>query len=241
MLKKLLLGFVALFVCSIASANSFKYCPGFYLGAQGGWGKADIGDGITKAIDFLFNQPGSTLASKDIDEGGWVGGRGYIGYNFVPFFSLETGFTYMPENIYRANGNGDIASYSFNLRYRTYAIDAVAKLTLPFAYFSSCLEPLSVFAKGGVAYVNVEKSGNYVINDSSFQNTATHEKFRPTIGAGLAYNITYNAAIDLSWMYISGQDRVSFNQILNGRAKAPIPTCNLYMIGLEYKFPVNFF
>jgi opacity protein-like surface antigen len=239
MLKKLVVGLLAFGVCASAAAHCF--CQGLYIGAQGGWGRADYGDGIEQAIDSLSEQVGNVAVFKDIDDSGWEDGRGYIGYSFLPYLSLEAGFTYFPQARYRANGAGDITTYNFSLRYRTFAVDGVVKLTLPLYYLTSKLEPWSIYGKGGIAYVNSEQSGSYTINAANYEVTQTTQRFRPTFALGIAYNFTDNISMDLSWNTIIGENRMSFNDVMNGTLKTAIPTCNIYTLGMAYKFPSSWF
>lgn len=239
MLKKILLGTMVLFFCSniFAWVKDFpqNYTPGFYIGAGAGWANADSGAGLRDALTYLYNVDSVSFANKDIDEGGWVGGRGYIGYSFNPYVGVEAGFTYFPSNKYIGTGSGPI-NYTFNLRQRTYAIDMVGKLTLPLGKLDCILANWSVFGRAGGAYVNNEFSGSIIINGMNQQNTNAREKIRPTFGLGISYDITNNIGIDASWMTIISNDRLNTAEVLSGQYHTPVPNCNLYAVGLSYKF-----
>jgi len=237
--KKVLLGLWIFAFSSTVFANCMtKTCfvPGLYFGAGAGWARADEGDGISKAIDVLFDENMGLNSSKDVDQGGFVGGRGYLGYQFAEIFGIEAGYSYYPNNSYKAQGLFP-TTFRFDFRYRTQVIDTMVKLMFPFALVSDVFSHFTIFARGGAAFLMNEFSGSFQIGSSGGSTTGTNNSFRPTFGVGLAYNFTENTSIDISWTGILGYNRLSYGDVIDGNIrKNPVPNCNLYAAGFSYKF-----
>jgi opacity protein-like surface antigen len=211
-MKKIIYLLSAISLIAVTNASAMVYEPGPYLGGQVGWGRIDEGNGYK---DYVNSQ-----TSPIIDLGTFTGWRLYAGYSFIPFFSLEGGYTYYPDNTY---------TYSTDtINVKSYTIDIVGKLILPFAKLTTneALSHFSIYGKGGGAYINTKID---TINDSQ-TSSAT---IRPTYGAGIIYNFTDNIALDASWTGVSGRNKVTKDEVAQGR---PVPTCNLFTLGLSYKF-----
>jgi hypothetical protein len=195
----------------VVKVTDEEYQPGPYLGGQVGWGRIDEGDGYQQ-----FTSPGI------VDLGTFTAWRGVAGYSFVPFFSIEAGYSYYPHNTYTGtnppNNTIDIRSYS---------IDLVGKLILPLGKIAEPLHRLSIYVKGGGSYVNTKI--DETINNA--ETTISNDAIRPTYGAGIAFNFTDNISVDASWTGIAGKKRVVYK---DGGGN-PTPNCNMFALGIYYK------
>lgn len=282
--KKLLSTIIAasaIGVCSIAFANGAEpapiaaqsnFQPGFYLGVQAGFGNADQGE----TFQHLFDSADNTLASNSdyvvgstsssYKKGGFAG-RGYIGYSLFPWLSVEAGYTQFTNNkdslalAYTVNVPETALTPAINanintnmaVTYKTWAIDLVAK------GIWQVTDAWSLFAKAGLAYVNVTNqidvwgSASVATPGGTFVDPITGQTFvipatsdgasgsdstkntnsviRPTYGVGVAYNFTPEFAMDLAWTGIYGTIYSSSNMNV-----VQIPNTNMFTLGLSYKF-----
>lgn len=239
MLKKILYGICGIILCTSAFAwdKCFPadFTPGYYIGVDVGWGKADIGSGMRETLNKLYTEDAAFGPSKNIDEGGWPCGRAYLGYAFNPYISVEAGGSYYIRNGYGGDSDGGIP-YSFNLAQRTFTIDLVGKLTFPLGKLDPILAKWSVFGRAGGAYVYSQMSGTLSIGNSELNNWELREQIAPTFGLGLVYDITNNISANATWMTVLGNGLLSSKEIFSGNFSTPIPRCNLYALGLSYKF-----
>ena len=196
-----------LVLITATSVFAIEYNPGPYLGGQMGWGRIDEGSGYKQSM----GNTGTT------ELGTFTGWRAYAGYSFIPFFSVESGYSYYPINTY----TGTAATIDV----RTYAIDLVGKIILPLKFIKP-LSHFSIYGKGGGAYLHTK-----ITNSSS--NTRSNNAIRPTYGAGIIFNFTDNIAVDASWTGVYGRNRINSSDDVAGGS--PVPTCNLFTLGLYYK------
>ncbi|MDR1057840.1 MAG: porin family protein [Coxiellaceae bacterium] len=210
-MKKIIFLLSILTLLTTANAHITNYNPGLYLGGQVGWGRINEGDGYKQYVE---SQPINT-----VERGTFTGWRAYGGYSFVPFFSIEGGYTYYPDNTYTTTAN--------TINIKSYTIDLVARITLPLAVLNTntWLSHFSIYGKGGGAYINTKIDTINGIKKSS-------DIIHPTFGAGLVFNFTDNIALDASWTSVLGKNRISLNQVAT---ENPTPHCNLFTLGLSYK------
>jgi opacity protein-like surface antigen len=214
--NKFLVGIIAIIVVQPVFSKSdvlSDFKSGFYTGAQGGYARTNEGSGPENFVN-QFSGP------KEISKGK-LGGRAFIGYSFLPSFSLETGYTYYPNNYYK----------SINLDYKTKlrTIDFMIKGILPLKWLSLHFVNWSVFGKLGTA-MTTSKS-----NSSSENNDKTVVKFRPSYALGVGYNFTDHFNIDVSWLGIYSSDKVNAGDIRHSCIDK-IPSGNLIALGISYKF-----
>ncbi|MFT3741488.1 MAG: outer membrane beta-barrel protein [Gammaproteobacteria bacterium] len=169
---------------------------GFIIGLQGGYGNTHW--------DNIDNNISST----------GFAGRGYLGYQFNPFFGIESGFTYLPK------ATDDINGVDFDVT--NYAIDLLGKLSWPVT------PGFSLYAKAGVAYLNSNVSTNLIGVDST-----SRSHVGPAYGVGAQYEIIPNLALSVDWMRFSGDgDVTDFNNYQ--------PQQDAAFVGLSYKFPTHY-
>lgn len=247
--KQLLLGSLVLGLSMSALAEGTlpaaapQFNPGLYVGAQGGWGIVNEGDGVkgifNTSYDAVSNAVGNGKATKKITRGG-IAGRAYVGYAFMPYFSLETGYTYLPNNKYelqiaalQPNGIDSNAS----LKETNYAIDLFAKGTLPLNMASSALDGWNLFAKLGAAYEHTNAKLVSNIDDKILPNLNSSEgKIRPAYAAGIGYTFSNNVGLDLTYTGIYGSKAQAVKTDLGTFNVRNNPFTHLVSLGVSYKF-----
>lgn len=206
----------AVFLTITANAAAITNNPGPYLGGQVGWARIDEGNGYKQYME--------TQSSKQIDQGTFTGWRAYIGYNFTPFFSVESGYAYYPDNNYTSTSSNKI-------NIKSYTIDLVGKIILPLQDIINPLANFSLYGKGGGAYINTKL--DHIISSSSVKRS--NAIIRPTYGAGVVYNFNDNIAIDASWTGVYGKNKITTTDLNMITTANPTPTTNLFTLGLSYK------
>lgn len=186
----------------------------FYIGLQGGYALADYG---SAAKDLISGVEGSSS-----HEGGF-GARIFAGWHFNQYLDAETGYNYIPANKYSINlyGSGD----TFNIKQQTYAVDLVAKANFPLEIINSSLTNLSLYAKGGAAYVHARAD---ISIDAMDMDSAKTSAIQPVYGAGIAYSANKNVVVDLSFTQIAGKK--SADNLLSGT-----PLINFAALGITYR------
>lgn len=186
---------------SVAGTSmSGKNAAGFVVGVQGGYGDTHWSD---------------RRGWSDVDNTGFAG-RGYLGFDFTKYVGIESGVTYLPKTTFDGVSSSDLSI-------RNYAIDLLAKLSVPFT------PVFSVYAKAGGSYLNSK------LEVSGFgSSTETH--IGPAFGVGAAYEVVPNLAIDLSWMRFSGGN--TFKDSNTGFSHGYQPSPDVVLLGVSYKFPV---
>lgn len=169
-----------LFATSAAAA-----VDGVYLGGQLGYGN--------------IYQPTLSFTSATDGNGG-LAGRVYGGYQFTQYVAAELGYTKFSRTRLNFTDVTSINTYSSKNSVQTYALDLVAKGTLPLQ------NGFNVFGKLGLAFLN-EYVGDTVLfsnNGPTTQENAyvSHEFVLPTFGLGAGYDFTKNLSTDVTWMRI---------------------------------------
>jgi hypothetical protein len=224
-LSLLLLGFVSQVLAydddSYAYTSGSTYFePAFYIGAQGGYARADEGSALKQLADYIYGLGGT--ASKEVRQGGF-GARGHLGYSIARFLAIETGYSYFAKNRYEASSYVSVDSNNLNIKVATWALDLVAKVILP-------INDFSIYGKAGAAYVNTQ------FNDDANNASYRHIAIRPTYGVGIGYNINNNISIDAVWSTIDGRSQINDMNAIDSKLDKVTPTCRLYTLGLTYKF-----
>lgn len=199
--------------------------PGLYLGLQGGYGLSDEGDGYYKHLETFANH---AIGNKSFDRiYGGAAGRIFSGYNFNKYFSVEFGGSLLPKNKYIYN-NSSLPQY-LSIKTETYTVDLVGKFILPLN------SKWNVYAKLGGAYVHFKLNGIAQNIPGNNSNTLVYESLCPAYGLGLTYNVNKNIGIDLAWLGTYSNNRF-FEKDLDPDAIKPVPTTNMFMLGIAYKF-----
>jgi opacity protein-like surface antigen len=226
--------------CAVSSvfASGFIQDAGPYVGAQGGLARAYYGNDFKNTVE--------KFPTHDVTEGGF-GGRLYAGWSFNPYLGIEGGYTQFANNKYSASasyddGFGDSISVSGDGKVKTNAWDVVGKVSLPFGSFNPALSGLSVYAKGGAAYVTADASGDVTASETIFGVTSTASQnfsgtahdWEPVVGAGIAYTFANNLGLDVSFTHTQGHN--SSVNLQDGTVTVKAPSTNLAAIGVSYKF-----
>ena len=182
-----LLALAGLFTAPLALADGVSHaCPPedmgthhFYAGVLFGYGDTHWGDNGTLRTDSSAFVP-----------------KGYVGFSWNKYLAAQAGFTYFTDSIVRGPG-------LFRGEFRNYAVDAVARLTVPFLTF----EGVHAFGVLGVAYTHAQAAIRLLNVPTTFGNfNRTH--FGVTYGAGLSYKMFSNVNLILQWQRYPGQGRV---------------------------------
>ncbi|NNM58190.1 MAG: outer membrane beta-barrel protein [Legionellales bacterium] len=199
----------------------------FYTGVQLGESKIDSTN-INSAVKSapLQSDPDSSghgSAQVDIDNDGFAG-RAYAGIKLSPYFDIEGGYTQYAsvkiKNIYGVAGK--------NAQLNEGAIDTVLKMSLPLA------NNISIYGKGGAAFVmtNQLDNGSVVTSTAASQtietvkyDSETVDRFRPTYGFGVNYDITRFLSTDFS-----------FARVIGGN---DVPTSDLIALGMTLYLPAR--
>jgi hypothetical protein len=174
--KKWLAALTAISAVALSSSALCMSRPGFYVGAQLGWGNTDYN------VDRTFR-------NHDLREPGEDGlaGRGYLGFQFNRYFGLETGFAAFSEVDLPGN-NGDLSTLQW---------DVLAKVGTPFS--NGFRGDLKFGAAEIITDFNPDgEAKHWGWNDNS------HTVIRPVAGASLSYNICSNLSMDLSYLHAFG-------------------------------------
>jgi hypothetical protein len=219
---------VAASTVALAETNASTYCkPGFYAGIQGGRGDTfyhanDVMPQTAVSVtDPIFDITVSEgVVNQQVDDIG-ISGRLYGGYQFNPYFALETGFTQFNKTDF--SGDAYVIVDDVRLPAGTVsgeiterAVDLVGKATLPLQY------GFGLYAKAGLALITSDRHTTEVPTGITF-DTNSYQAVRPTYGAGIDYTIP-NTALDVEVFYSE----------IAGRGL--IKTASLWGGGLAYKF-----
>jgi OmpA-OmpF porin, OOP family len=153
---------LALLVSGAANAATYTADNPWYAGARlGGTHYSDFENNQFKPID------------QDDDD---VAGGVFVGYNFLPWFAVETGYTYLGE-----------ADFGNNSSVEQQGIDLVGKFTW------KATDSLAVFAKAGGFYYFADGKGGF----SAFDDRG----LVGTTGAGVEYFFNKNVSARLEYQY----------------------------------------
>jgi len=202
------------------SGQAFASKNGLYIGGQVGQTTAnynadDLGlkNATVTAYQKTIQQPLGTAKISTDNDG--LGGRAYLGYQLNHYLALESGFTHFADidvkNAWGQAGNKETVHQN--------AIDLVGKVMLPLG------SSFNLFAKGGMAYVNLDSkynksasydsytsidggpwsySGTSTTNASYSAKHKTINEVRPTYGFGASVDLTSSISADVSWTRIQG-------------------------------------
>lgn len=167
--KKIISSFVALSLAVV----SFPTLASIYLGAQVGYNHA----GYDK----------DTIFDHDFDEDGKVA-RGYIGYQFTPFFGVETGFGAFSEVDLPSN-LGEVKTAEWDLLFK-------AGMPIGSSGFKADV-------KGGFALIMSDFDSNTLSNNVNWHDRSEND-IRFAAGATLTYFFNRNFGVDVSYLHIFG-------------------------------------
>lgn len=215
--KKRLLKLAASVFTLVACSSTYASDDGFYTGIQLGQSKLDASATSLKVKDIPYLVNGSQELAQGpskvkVNNDGFAG-RGYLGYQFSKYFSLEGGYTQYAttkiSNIYGISGQDETLHQG--------AADGVLKATLPIG------SRFNVFAKAGEAYVFGEKitdaTGTVSATNPNQLQSVTYKKedvdtFRPTYGLGMGLIVTQRVSLDFAWSHIASGSGIQDTQLL---------------------------
>lgn len=229
------IGAVASGVAFADTGVTSTYCkPGFYAGVEAGRGNTHYSadDAMTEIKTFqenYYTNLGVVPGTTDIDDKG-TSGRIFAGYQFIPYFALEAGFTQFHKTTFTQTWKTDIdtaQNYSINKydgEVTEHALDLVGKLTYPLQY------GFGVFVKGGLGVISADRhinvssvnSDGSAIPSHTFY-TKSYQAVRPVYGAGVDYSIP-NTSLSVG---------VSYSEFASGSG---IPRASLWALGISDKF-----
>jgi OmpA-OmpF porin, OOP family len=215
--KQLLMSVVAGFAGLVITANANAAVEGPYIGGALGWGTIHQNDGLS-------SQEIKQTSSKD--DG--LAGRIFAGMQLNQNWSLEAGYSKFTNgtanfsDVVYDETNGHYINVNGKGTIKSYAVDAVAKVTIPLQ------DGFNIYGKVGGAYLNeagtVKGSGTDLDTgvSASYSVTKTYGKILPTFGLGAGYDVNKNVTTDVSWMHIQ---KVGNTQLAN---------TDLIAVGLTY-------
>jgi hypothetical protein len=168
---------------------------GFYIGGQ--FGKSDLN--YSGDTDYLL--PVNSVDDKPL------GGRGYIGYSFNEFLSLEAGYSYFGSATFTHNPTGNKQDML------TQAGDLLAKGSIPLDF------GFGVYLKVGGIWVHrddLESRSNF------FADKPANWTLTVDGAVGLSYNFNPAWSADVAW-----------NKSMK---RLDLPSIDFYTIGLRYAF-----
>lgn len=168
---------------------------GFYIGGQ--FGKTD--QNYSGDIDYL-------LPVNSVDDKPW-GGRGYLGYSFNEFLSLEAGYDYFGSVEFTHDPTGNKQDMLAQ------AGDLLAKASLPLDY------GFGLYLKAGGIWVH---RGDLESRDNFFADKPANWTLTVDGAFGISYNFTPAISMDISW-----------NKTMK---RLDLPSIDFYAIGLRYAF-----
>lgn|SRR3990167_1103966 len=186
--------------------NAHAVEPGFYLGLMAG---PAINDAKNKSVLFGNGSATTTTATPSSTKN--FGGRLFLGYKFIRFAAVESGFSFFSPIRYRANlttgSNKPVAWFG--------TIDFSGKGSLPFYGFE-------VYGKLGLALNNLTKSSAFDIDSPDNPKKSNIWTFGPIYGVGANYTLTQNWVADLA------VNRVNIGDVVG--------TITFYTLGVSYHF-----
>lgn len=180
----------------------FAVTPGFYVGGDVGYSRLETPEGYA----FL---PSGANATTTKDRGG-VGGMLVSGYNINQYIGVQVGYLRTANSEYKASQNGQDAS----LKYEGNFFKLSGTFNLPLKY------NFEVFAELGIAYmlqrVTYNNPANIPMDPRYFKKprpgTSTCRDAQALLGAGAAYHITDNWAVNMVWNMVNNPDYFNSDQ-----------------------------
>lgn len=248
-MKKML---IAAAVIYSISGTAYAAGNGFYAGIQAGYGdmgysKNDIlpsasntmsalnselvnDNNAGNPIDIWSSSLATTSSSSSFNTSNGAAGRIFIGYQFNPYFALETGYLYLSQKVSGQatyNGAGQVTQPATITSPATASImvkrevsenvgDLDAKFILPIQ--NTGFNP---YVKLGLAFIDTQSTTtvqNVSVNiqgvNSSAINTNSHDiqsslegpnlTIAPEGALGVDYDFNNNLSADVSWNFIKG-------------------------------------
>lgn len=175
--KKLIVGLLISVAAKIAIANPYSE-P--YVGILGG----------SSSMNYTSSNQSLNGASKDEQTLAWYL---FAGFKFNQNFALHAG--YLQFGNIKFEGVNEISGA--NSEYTQKALEIAGKFIYPLSSVST------VYAKGGGAFVNLERSPNSLALTTDV-SSGDSTKLRPTYGLGFTYMFYPGISGEVNWTEISG-------------------------------------
>lgn len=175
MLKKVIRPLALFTLLGSITSQAYAVAPGVYLGFMAGPAKNNA-----KSQPVVYNGPGTTTATPTSTKN--FGGRFFLGYKFIRYAAVETGFSLYSPIRYRIQPNGATPVVWFG------SIDISGKASMTVYNFE-------VYGKLGIAFNNITKSSSFDTTSVKKSNIWT---VGPTYGLGANYALTQNWVADVA-------------------------------------------
>ncbi len=179
------------------SVSGSPYNPGIYIGGQFG------------TTNLHYSGYEYITANSSYDSKYQFAARGYLGYAFSQFISLELGYDYFGFPKFWNSTNNATQNIV------QHGLDFMAKANLPLDY------GFGIYVKAGLAWVY--RSALHA-NGGLFAEKEANSKFPPIGAVGVNYWFAPNMALDLCWTKTM---RVG-----------SLPTIDLFTLGFIYKLNI---
>lgn len=225
--------------------------PGFYLGAQAGYGWQSVNDPHLQSL-LSTNLNSISSFSNSSNKSGFAGGA-YAGYQWNDYWGTELGYLYFPNATYNSSVSGSVAAppphsnqplstvQSAEVKSKEQAIDLMVKGMVPFG------SGFGGYGKLGAAYVQNQLSGSSTTstvitntpNVPAFISTGRNlsqsiHEIKPVAALGLTYDFNDALVADLSYTYLFGGAGTSNNNL--GNNSNNVPRASMVALGLTYYF-----
>lgn len=231
-------------ISSIACAE----VPGFYAGAQVGYGYQYLDNpNFIPSLESNLSPVSSTTSSSS--KNGFAGGV-YGGYQFNDYFGAELGYIHFPNASFSntATGFNSLGSSTVNsidLTSTENVIDLMLKAQVPFG------GGFGAYAKfgGGYVYNKFDSTFNSVSSNpvatafNTVNSSGSNNQFKPIGAIGFTYDIYDYFVVDLSYTYLFGSSGNStssstlannFNSLNN--INIGVPRASMIAVGATYYF-----
>jgi len=197
-----------------ADQSSSNNAAGIFISGNLGYGTVNNSKSDINYTYLLGAQP-NTLHNTGF---AW---NANIGYQFNKNVAIEGGYTHFGEQKATWTNIG-----SDNISLSGFGVDA--KFIIPVN------DQFSVFAKGGAIDMHQKNQAS-----GNLTGTVTGSAWTPEVGAGVAYNVTQNVALNLQDIYTLKTDYNKTVTPVGGVATNDqfiIPSTNSIFLGASYKF-----
>ena len=215
-LRALIIIFALTSITALANNDNdtARYPNPIYLGITLGYGSTTWGS----LIDKNKHSAANVATPIKVHEGGFVYGF-YAGYEFSPYFAIETHYThYQTADVYFLKTSDYYILYKIKeIRSKTEAYNINAKVMAPFFHTK-----LRVYADAGAATIH-----------RSDKLARTNWHLGPTFGAGANYLVNSHFMIEAGFQYYTGWGKSQVDPVDNF-----IPFLYDAQLRLAYRFDV---
>jgi len=212
----------AALAASLVLIHAQAATKGAYIGAGLGGSQVEASNGSGSVLDQISSFPGIATSLSKQNYG--VAGKLFAGYNFNPYFGLETNYQMYTRSLGTITLSANGLNFAKNtVQHNLSALDLVGKAYLP-------LEQFDLYALAGVAETfNTAKQKASIFGLPINSTSKSFSSLRPIIGIGANYNVNTNITTGLEFSHIQGKGNINTNM------KA-VPNANLLTLTGAYNF-----